>query len=196
MKRRTLLCSLTVLAGLPAASLASGPTTIEGVSFAPQLRLAERMLQLNGVGLRAVLWLKGYAAGLYLDHRERRADQVIAMGGPKRVRMHMLLDVPAPEFVKAVHKGMNRNSPPALRPQIAERVELFSQLITQLNKVVKGDVIDLDFIPERGLVFSLNGRTVGAPIPGADFYGALLGVFIGPQPVDDELKAGLLGQGT
>jgi hypothetical protein len=44
------------------------------------------------------------------------------------------------------------------------------------------------------MVFSHNGRQVGAAIPGADFYSALLLVFIGQKPVDDKLKQGLLGQ--
>jgi len=40
---------------------------------------------------------------------------------------------------------------------------------------------------------SLNGRQIGAPIPGADFYRALLRVWLGDKPVQDDLKHALLG---
>jgi hypothetical protein len=70
-------------------------------------------LSLNGVGLRAVLWLKGYAAGLYLSARATTPAQVLATTGAKRLQMRMLLDVDTEEFIKAFHKGIGRNTPQA-----------------------------------------------------------------------------------
>ncbi|MBI3369050.1 MAG: chalcone isomerase family protein [Burkholderiales bacterium] len=65
-----------------------------------------------------------------------------------------------------------------------------------LGEVKKGDLINLDFVPGQGLLFSRNGKLLGAAIPGEDLYGALLRCFIGEHPVDDKLKAGLLGSPT
>jgi len=191
--RRTVLLSLLALAVLPSATIAGATTRIEGVSFEQHLVLGGQTLQLNGVGLRAVAWLKGYAAGLYLSQPATTAERVLAITGPKRLQMHMLLDVPVAEFVKAFHKGIGRNTPAAQQGRLSERMERFDQMIQPLGKVKKGDVVTLDYLPEQGLVFSHNGHVLGTPIPGDDFFDALLGIFIGPQPVDESLKAGLLG---
>jgi len=39
----------------------------------------------------------------------------------------------------------------------------------------------------------VNGKPVGAPVPGADLYAAMLNIFIGDRPVDAKMKAGMLG---
>jgi hypothetical protein len=62
-----------------------------------------------------------------------------------------------------------------------------------LGKLKKKDVVDLDFLPERGLQLGLNGRPRGEPVPGSDLYTAMLRCFIGERPTDPELKQGLLG---
>ena len=54
-------------------------------------------------------------------------------------------------------------------------------------------MVDLDYVPERGLQLSLNGKPRGEPIAGEDFYAALLLVFLGDRPTDTALRAGLLG---
>ncbi len=198
MRRTATLVLLASLAGLAlsTAQATESATRIDGVNFEPRLQLAGQTLQLNGIGLRSVAWLKGYAAGLYLGHRALSADRVLAMPGAKRLSMRMLLDVPVAEFVKAFHKGIERNTLAVQQPPLLERMALFDQLIQPLGTLRKGDSVDLDFVPERGLVVSHNARVIGAPIAGDDFYAALLGIFIGPKPVDDKLKAGLLGGAT
>ena len=57
-----------------------------------------------------------------------------------------------------------------------------------------GDFVDLDWLPARGLVLSVNGKPRGEPFAGEAFYAAILKIFIGADPVDENLKAGLLGQ--
>ena len=192
-RRQLLTLACAVTSGLlPAPALAQ--MRIEGQTFEPTARVAGAELVLNGVGLRAVAWFKGFAAGLYLPDKAGTAEQVQALPGPKRLQLRMLTDVPAAEFVKALNKGMERNSPPEAWPQLAPRVQRFAQQITASGVVHKGDVVDLDFDPARGLLFARNGKLVAEPIPGADFYAALLRAFIGDHPYDERMKAGLLGQ--
>lgn len=191
-RRSLLLGAASVLLPLGHA-LAAEPVTVEGVTFAGKAAVAGQNLELNGVGLRAVSWLKGYAAGLYLGTRVRTAQQVLAAPGAKRLQLRMLQDVSMEEFVKAFDKGIARNSPPAELPLLAERMARFDAILRAIGKVNKRDVIDLDWLPGRGLQFALNGQTRDAPIPGEDLYAALLRIFIGERPADPELKIGLLG---
>jgi hypothetical protein len=196
-RRTTTLALLTGLiavaapwAGAPAAAA----VLVEGKPFDERLLLDGRTLVLNGTGVRAVAWLKGYAAGLYLAERADSARAVQAVPGPKRLRMVMLQEAAAVEFTKAFDKGVSRNAPPDELPRLRERMDRFKRLIDAVGKVRKGDVVDLDFDPARGTVFIVNGTLRGEPIPGDDFYSALLRSFVGDRPYDQRLRAGLLGQ--
>ena len=184
---------LSLLASGPAAT-AAPQNPIAGVRFDAQAQLAGQALQLNGTGLRAVAWLKGYAAGLYLGQLAASTEAVLAQAGAKRLQMRMLVEVPTAEFVKAFHKGVERNTPVAQQAGLAERMARFDALIQPLGKVRKGDLVNLDSVPGQGMQLSLNGKSLGAAIPGDDFYDALLRIFLGDKPVDDKLKAGLLGR--
>ena len=186
-----LALAVSALAGGGAS--AAPPIKVEGVTFPGSADVAGQTLELNGVGLRAVAWLKGYAAGLYLASRALTPRQVVAAPGAKRLQLRMLQDVEIEEFVKAFDKGVARNTPPGEMPALAARVARFDALLRAMVKVKKRDVVDLDWLPGRGLQLSLNGTPRGAPIPGEDLYSALLRIFVGERPADPEMKIGLLG---
>lgn len=192
----TLLALLLVLLlGLALAhgAHAQASTKIAGVAFDNAARVDGQDLRLNGVGTRTVAWFTGYAAGLYLAQPASTPAQAMSSPGPKRLQMRMLVDVSVEEFIKAFHKGVGRNMPAALQPALAEPMAQFDANMRGVGQVKKGDVINLDFVPAKGLVMVVNGQVRGQPVPGADHYAALLSVFLGERPVDDKMKIGLLG---
>ena len=191
---RSLLGGAAVLMATPALWAQSSGATIGGVSFGGRAEVGGQQLRLNGVGLRASAVLKGFAAALYLAQNSSSTEQVLRMPGPKRLRMRMLLDVPIQVFTHAVRKGIRRNLPETQQAALNERMGIFDRTLQAIGKVFDGDVIDLDYLPESGLVIVINGKPRGTPIPGEDLYAALMLVFIGERPVDAKLKAGLLGQ--
>ena len=172
----------------------AAPVMVEGQPFETQVRVADTPLLLNGTGVRAVAWFKGYAVGLYLRSKTDSADQAEQMSGPKRLQLRMLQDVPAVEFSKAVHKGVQRNTDAATLLRLNDRLAEFEQEIQALKQVRRGDVIDLDLEPGRGMAMRVNGTLRGAVISGDDFFAAVLRSFVGEVPYDKKLKAGLLGR--
>lgn len=182
-----------VLAAALAAALPLRAAVIAEQRFDDRIRLADTELVLNGVGLRAVAWFKGYAAALYLAQKAATPEAVLAQAGPKRVQMKLMVDVDAIEFVKAIDKGMRRNHTPDELAALQARIARFDRTVQAIGRLKKGDVVDLDFVPARGLLLSLNGRLRGEPVPGADFFAGILKIYIGADPVDQRLKAGLLG---
>jgi len=193
LARRHLLVAAAAALVVGTGAQAAAPIKVEGETFAGSCTVAGQTLELNGVGLRAVAWLKGYAAGLYLTSRARTPQQVLDAKGPKRLQLRMLLGVDTVEFIKAFDKGVARNTPAAELPLLTERMARFDGLLRDIGKVKKRDVVDLDWLPGRGLQLTLNGEPRGAPIPGEDLYAALLRIFVGDKPADRELKIGLLG---
>lgn len=191
-RRRALVLAAGTL--LPLGPAAAAVVLVEGQGFEREVTVAGTRLLLNGTGVRAVAWFRGYAAGLYLARVAPSAAQALATPGPKRLQLRMLQDVPAAEFEKAFTKGMRRNAADADWPGLEARMAAFGQTILAVGQVRKGDVVDLDLDPARGTLFSLNGAVRGPVIAGADFYGVLLASFVGDRPYDARLKAGLLGQ--
>jgi hypothetical protein len=169
---------------------------VSGVKLEDKLRLgaAGPELVLNGAGLRTRFFVKVYAAGLYLVERKAATADVLALGGPKRVAMHMVRDLSAQQLVDALNEGVAKNNPPAevekLKPQLAE----LTGIMTALGEAKKGDVVTLDFLPDAGTRVTVNGQEKGKPIPGGELYRALLRVWLGDDPVQDDLKKALLGQ--
>ncbi len=192
LTRRQLLAAFLCAPALSRAQ--DDAVVVEGQAFARRVPVAGSELVLNGTGVRAVAWFKGYAAALYLRDRATTAAQAVAQAGPKRLQLVMLHKVPAEEFVKAFRKGLQRNTPEAELPQLRERMAQFEALVAALGTVQKGDVVNLDLEPGRGTAFRLNGTLRGEAVAGEDFYAALLRSFVGDRPYDRELRAGLLGQ--
>lgn len=189
-----LMPMLMPLAGAHAQSPDSPEAvTVEGVRLPTRITLHGRELLLNGTGVRQVAWFKGYVAALYLPARARTAAAVLEQTGARRLRLVLLHEAPAREFSKAFDKGVARNTPPAGLDGLRERMAAFHQAVDKLHTVARGDVIDLDYEPGRGMGLIVNGTLKGGPIAGDDFYAALLRAFIGERPYDKALRAGLLG---
>lgn len=189
LKLTTTLALLTVLAA-PGA----GAATVEGQRFDDTAPLGNSELRLNGVGLRAVFIIKGYAAGLYLGEKASTWQQVSALAGPKRVQLRMLRHAGPDDFNKALVAGIRKNASEGELAALSERIAQLERTISTLGSTAKGDVINLDYVPQRGTTLSVNGQQKGGEIVGADFYNAVLGIFVGDHPIDARLKKGLLGQ--
>lgn len=180
-----------VAAGL--SPLAASAMEIEGVRVDEAVRVGGKELQLNGAGLRTVFIVKGYVAALYLPEKVRNAAVVLGAKGPKRLQIRPLREVESATFIKALNEGMRENHNEAQMERFAGRMAQLEQAMGQIGTARKGDVIDFDYTPDSGTVIAINGTPRGKPIPGEDFYQAVLRIFLGEKPVDRDLKRGLLG---
>ena len=167
--------------------------TLDGVPFADNVQLAGQQLRLNGLGLRRVLFIKAYAAALYLPGRADTLPVMNSLAGPKRLQLHMLHGADPDDFIEALLPGIRRNASPAQQAALAERLAQLEHNIRAIGHAAPGDVIDFDYLPDTGTVLAVNGHAKGVAIAGVDFYAAVLAIFVGEQPVDAGLKKGLLG---
>ena len=168
--------------------------TLEGQNFDDSLRLANADLQLNGLGLRGVMFIKGYVAGLYLHQKAATLQAIEAVPGPKRLQLRMLRKAGPAEFIDALVDGIRKNSSASELQLLDERIAQLTRAIQASGPAVVGDVINFDYVPDQGTTLTVNGSAKGPAIPGADFYSAVLRIFMGEHPVDKKLKQGMLGQ--
>ncbi len=186
--KSAILVCMALLATAPSAS------TLEGQRFDDRARISTQDLALNGLGLRTMLFFKVYVAGLYLPEKATTFRAIANMPGPKRLQLRMLRKADADDFIEALVEGIEENTSKAELVQLSTRMQQLTQIINAIGSVVAGDNLTFDFVPGIGTSITVNGVKKGTVIEGADFYNAVLKIFIGDNPVDDQLKAGLLGK--
>lgn len=179
---RTTLLALLFAALSPVASAAE----LAGVTVADTATVADQSLPLRGAGLRKFLMIKVYVAGLYTTEKGS-ADAVIRSAAPKTVRMHMMMDLNAEKIGSSIEDGFKRNS----AAQMGALQARLDKLKAMVPACKKGDVIELAWDGSKTDIL-VNGKSLGT-LDGADFAQALFAVWLGADPVTEELKAGMLG---
>ena len=172
--------------------LAGQAAEVAGVQLADKAQVEARELVLNGAGLRKRLFFKVYVIGLYLPEKTKDAAAVLALAGPKRVSLHMLRDVGADTFSEALVEGLKANHSEADYQALEPRVKQLEAIMAQVKEAKKGMTIALDWSAGATRV-SIDGQPAGQPIAGEDFYRALLHIWLGEHPVQDDIKQQLLG---
>jgi hypothetical protein len=162
---------------------------VAGVRIDDKTRVADTEVSLTGAGLRQRLFFQVYAIGLYVQ--DRKADP-ISQPGPKRVQIHMLRDVGADQFIDALAAGIKENHSEAQAKALEPRVQQLGATMAQVKQAKKGMAIALDWTGQATQLV-IDGKPAGAPIEGEDFYRALLRIWLGERPVQDDLKKALLG---
>jgi Chalcone isomerase-like len=161
---------------------------VGGVKVPDTMTVDGKALKLNGAGIRKKAIFKVYVAGLYVETPSKDASSLLSSGQAKSMHMWMLRDIKGASVSGAIADGFQLNSKAAL-PQLQPRLDQLAKMIPDLQD---GDQMSLTFIPDKGTVVNVRGTDVGT-IEGRDFADALFAVWLGPNPVQDDLKQALLG---
>lgn len=189
-----LVSAALAFGGLAAARAEGSTVQVEGQAVSTSAKVAGEDLQLNGAGVRAWSFYKAYVAALYVQKKSASASEVVSQGGAKRVQLRILMTVPgsagylADAFTGGIKKRVTADEYTAMK----DRIDTFDKMVRGMD-VKKGDVVNLDFVPESGLDVSVNGKPLGRPVPGADLYGAMLKIWVADDAKDKPLRAAMLG---
>jgi hypothetical protein len=169
-------------------ALAALAAEVGGVKLPDTVEVDSKALKLNGAGIRKKLIVKVYVAGLYVETPSKDAAALVSSNQIKSMRLHMLRDVKGASVSGAIADGFALNSKDAL-PQLKPRLDQLAKLIPDVSE---GEEIWLTWVPDKGTDVVVRGTKTGT-IEGRDFADALFSVWLGPKPVQDDLKQGLLG---
>lgn len=178
---------------LLACALPGHAVEVGGVKVDDTATVGGKTLKLNGAGVRVKVIVSVYAMGLYLTEKKTTPADVQALDGPKRVALTMMREVNSEEFGQLFITSMNANSTKEEKAKVINQTIKFGEMFASMDKVKKGDIITLDWIPGSGTVSSLNGKKLGETLPDVAFYNAALRIWIGDHPADSSLKPLLLG---
>ena len=188
MYRHTLTLMLVLL-------MHSAPTyalEIEGVEIAETIPSGDSKttLLLNGAGLREKLYIDVYVGALYLPAKTTDAGAILGDEGPASVLMHILYkEISKQKMTDGWIDGLDANLSSSELQALQPRLDAFNKLFTAARK---GDVLKIEYTPEKGTEVRINGEWRGA-VAGNDFFRALLKIWLGPNPVDKSLKQDMLG---
>jgi len=183
MKKTLALAAALVLAALPLLA-----ASVDGVKIPDTVTIDGKELKLNGAGVRKKMIVRVYVLGLYLETPSKDATAIISSDQIKSMQLKMLRNVDGAKISGAIIEGFENNSKAAL-PQLKPRLD---QLAKMLPDVKEGDVIALTWIPGKGTQVEVRGTMTGT-IEGRDFADALFAVWLGPNPVQEDLKVALVG---
>lgn len=195
MERRSIAhgCAAALLAAVLAAPVVSQAKTVDGVDFKDSVQVGGSSLSLNGAGLRSKLGLVGvYVAGLYLPQKSSDADSIIKSHEARRIVMKMRRGVGSDTMTGAFHEGVANNLSPQQLAALKPKLDLLDKSFSSVKELKEGDEIDLDFGADGSTRVTYNGQQKDS-IPGSDLSEALLMIWLGKKPVQDDLKKELLG---
>jgi len=179
-----LICFLFILT--PAVS-----KEVAGVMLDEKIIIENNNLTLNGAGIRSKFVFDIYVGALYLLKTTNSTDAVLQSSGPKRVHMVFLYDeVGKDKLTSGWSDGFENNLTDAELSELKNKISAFNQLFETAQK---GDIIDLDYIPGKGTHVYYNSKLRGV-VKGEAFNRALLKIWLGEEPADESLKAGMLGR--
>ena len=148
-------------------------------------------LVLNGIGLREKFWVDVYVGSLYLPKKTRNVADILSSQKAWRIQMDFVYkEVDKEKLITAWQEGFHMNQNKDVIASLGDRMDQFYSYFNQ-NAVAKDQYI-LDYIPGKGTTISKNKKVLGT-IPGEDFENALLEIWLGNFPADDDLKRGMLG---
>ncbi len=183
--RRAALLACAVL-------LVTAPTRageLAGVKMDDTLTLGGEQLALNGLSVRTatLLKVKVYVIGLYLEERSQDDAAIISSKQRKRVVMHFVHHVDAVALRHGWRHGFKKNAPDLEAVRV--RLEALEGAMRDVNA---GEQLLMDFVG-NDVEVRFNDELV-ATIEGREFQQALLSCWLGPKPLTEELKAGMLGK--
>jgi Chalcone isomerase-like len=194
---RFLRLSLQTFAAVALASTltATYAAEVDGVRFDDRIKVGNAQLQLNGAGTRyAAGIVRAYATALYLPQKITRESDIKNITQTKRIQLVMLREVNANELGRAMMKALNANLTLAERAHHSEGLVQMGGIFGVVPSMKKGETITVDSIPGTGVLVYVNNKRVGETIRDVAFFDAMAQIWIGQNPVDQNLKLALLGQ--
>lgn len=175
-------------------SLASGwaslGATCDGVDFRDGATVGSAALVLNGLGIRkaTIFDIEVYVAALYLPLKASDPATILGGNEPWRLELRFVRDVDAGDIRDAWQAGLERSAPDKIGA-LQARIDALKAAMTDFKV---GQKVAFTNDPATGVTIEVSGVS-GRPIAGADFGRALLAIWLGPKPPNQDLKSGLLG---
>ena len=161
-----------------------------GVNFPDRLQVDGATLALNGLGLRqaTVFKVNVYVGALYVAKTSSDPNALLQSNTPSELVLEFVRSVGADDLRKGWSEGFEKNAKGQL-PALEDRIAMLNGWMADVKT---GERLTFVHKPGTGLQVDVNGATKGT-IKGDDFAKAFLSIWLGSEPPNPEIKAGMLG---
>lgn len=154
----------------------------------------ELSLNLSGIGIYKKHKKPIYLGALYQKSLEQTEASLFREKNAKRMDLRIIEDnLSAKRFARELAHHIRMNNDKEFIGVQEGNVANF--LRSFQGKFKRGDQILIEYNPDEGTVFVLNGKVLGRVID-PRFFSVLLNAWIGPKPPTEKFKRGILGQST
>ena len=162
----------------------------KGINFPDQAQVEGTTLALNGLGLRQAMAFKVnvYVAALYVVKTSSDTNALLGSNAPSELILQFVRNVGADDLRKGWSEGFEMNS----KDQLSALKDRIATLNGWMTDVKTGERLTFIRKPGAGLQVDVNGAVKGT-IKGDDFAKAFLAIWLGGDPPNPEIKAGMLG---
>ena len=176
-----------------AAATAVVGVQLKGHSYPKTIQLDGNTLQLNGAGVRYKIIVPVYTAALYTEKPVKSEAEFFAVPGSKRLIITMLRKVDSNELGYMFAKSMKVNIDPKDMVTALPGLARMGQVFADAKAVNPGDTIIMDWMGKgKNTVIAIRNQVQGEPFADAAFHRALMGVWLGKNAADAQLKKALL----
>lgn len=163
---------------------------VKGSTFADQITVGDRSLVVRGGARLNWGWFVTiYDAAFYLTAgTPAEADPLSDIA--KRFEVVYARNFTAAECAEATTKTFGRGLPATEVTAAQSALAAFNAAYVEVHP---GDRFSYTYVPGSGTTLACNGRDL-ATIPGDGAARCLFAIWVGPEPVKDGLKDGLLGK--
>jgi hypothetical protein len=185
---KTLSCAaIFVLLALAALEASARAAELAGATLPDTLKVGEKVLKLNGLGLRKKSVFKVYVGGLYLESPSKDPGTILGSDQAKAVRMHFLRALTKAQLVDAFREGFEANAKDKAGQKAA-----FDKMLALVPDVKEGETLTFTYVPGKGTELESDGKQLGV-FEGKGFADAVFSIWLGPKPPSEDLKNGMLG---
>lgn len=197
--RRQLTMGAAASTLLPwAAPAMAQQTSMEGVDLAPTVTAYGQKLVLNGSAVRKRGYFKADVTALYLPEKMSSPDAIYKLDGVRRIQLNILRRFTSSTITRIFLADFKEAATEEEFKRLIGPIGQIGAAYANVKEVVKGDVVNLDWVPGRGWLATHNGKSLnemdGKPLVIKDelAYQIYMRMYIG-QGAPADLRNGLLG---
>ena len=185
MKKTALVLSTLLMM----SSNVMAATDIAGVSVPDSITPQGESLQFNGAGIRSKFFIDLYVGSLFTHEKMNQGDMVINSDKAVAIRLNITSNmITSEKMINAMKEGFERATA-GQNKNLDTKIKSF--IDTFAEPIQKGDQFTLLSVPGEGLINYKNGEFMSIT-SGEDFRKAVLAIWLGDKPTDDDLKEEML----
>jgi hypothetical protein len=183
--------SLALAVALVCSSSAFAATTVGDVTLPDTLTVQQQVLQLNGAGIRSKFFMDLYVGSLFTLTQTHDAQAVIDSESPVAIQLNITSDmITSQKMTNAMNDGFKL----ATNGDTAQIAASISAFIAAFAEPIKtGDTFTLVSVPGQGVINYKNDKQLSIT-EGEVFRKAVLSIWLGEEPTDEDLKEAMLDQ--